>query len=562
MKLTVKSNNIKNLLQNEYGNFHLVKNTDNLSIAYQTDKNYDLNSNDYGNSIVTIDLPDNIFVANEATVSEYPIQFNTHDTNQNYRILDKYVFNNSDITDFSTSSRILVSENDPLWEFVQPLPKAFHNQRNPDTGALELLYYKDYGTSSFNYNDILLHYPELSASVYTKSYIKNYAYNSKNKNFQLLSLSGEISAPTKYIDDNIFEISGNSIHKTLDSDIKAPEKDIKDFTQYGDYIFNLSQETFFRNEYTKTTNKIDPQTGRYIIPGNTEIFQFINDQVTYYPKSHYNQYPELSADMRFRINNRIENTNFDFFNRKMVFGFEDNNGYLNVFVKDQTSPTVDQKWQWPVSGLAYQYTDGIPANYMIEMSDGLGATSGKYLTDFNFKMKNMYNADFDLITDEQRTISAVRNYHQIGLTQDYLWTSYKVIRDYDYSESPAISNFNSERYYTQYSPEQRFSLDRNKYIIDPIQNYEFIETIKGFFKFSGYNKHKSNIFSITINNAGINSLSGDFELRDNDNNLVTYMSNDEVKSTLKDLIETELKKIIEQIKPGYTELWKIEWKGK
>ncbi|HPM74282.1 MAG TPA: hypothetical protein PLA71_01005 [Saccharofermentans sp.] len=567
MLLTIESDKISTPLSgHSLRKYLFTENRDKLSICFPSSYRVVLNDNgDTSNTIITIDLPKGQYNSSFAEVEEWTPSANYRDPNQStFRVLEKFVFEGDDISSDFVSADIIVDKSDALWEIVQPLPKGFHYQRD-ENGDLIFIYYRDKYGVDMTYGELSSSFPELTAASHKDALIKNYAIADSSKAFQLLTLSGETTGSIQEDFERLCYYSTSGTVQGEDGqhiwtvEEHAPENGVRNFIQYGNYIFKLSQETFKRNQHTVNTNTLAQSGDEYLIPPSSESFQFENDIVTYYPESRYSEYPDLSATMRISPNNRMENTNFDFFRRQVCFGiYDDFLEEVKVFVKSRTD-AIDEKHVWPVSSLVYQYVDGIPGNYMIQyQDDDPGATSGRYLTDYNFKLKNFYDTEFDTPTDEQRALAAARNYLNLGNSQGYIWLSYKVARDYDYVGEPR-SEFDSPRYFGTYSPEDTYSLDRSDFVIDPTQKFEFVESVNGFYKYSGFNKHKSNIFSIRINNYGMDSISGDFTLIDNDGSEVVRLTEVEVKQKLKSLVEDQFREMIDKIKPGHTELWKIIW---
>lgn len=94
-------------------------------------------------------------------------------------------------------------------------------------------------------------------------------------------------------------------------------------------------------------------------------------------------------------------------------------------------------------------------------------------------------------------------------------------------------------------PEQITLLDDNDATGPIFNNYEFIERIKGVNRIGMDKLHKSNIFSIEINNSKLNE------------NIIDLTLRQRVQKSVINVIKEIIKKII----PAHTKLWKIDWTG-
>jgi len=81
-----------------------------------------------------------------------------------------------------------------------------------------------------------------------------------------------------------------------------------------------------------------------------------------------------------------------------------------------------------------------------------------------------------------------------------------------------------------------------------ISNFEFIDRIKQINRFRNVGLHKSNIFSISIKDSGLNES-------------IQNTYDEATKLQLQSGINNLIRGMIKNIVPAHTQLWKIEWKG-
>jgi len=153
-----------------------------------------------------------------------------------------------------------------------------------------------------------------------------------------------------------------------------------------------------------------------------------------------------------------------------------------------------------------------------------------------FKLKNMYNFDWntDLLsadtfipgsgvsgsltgfvpdsTIQDTSLAGVRRYNKIGKDESTFWLSY---------------NYNK-------SLEENFS-----------DVYENVELVKGLIKLQPPKDHKSNIFSISVKNSGLNN----------------QITDPIVKHDIQQVIKSSILEVIEKLSPCSTQLWKIVFDG-
>jgi hypothetical protein len=227
---------------------------------------------------------------------------------------------------------------------------------------------------------------------------------------------------------------------------------------------------------------------------------------------------EVSGDIRnlvsgtpyYGIDNAYLFTLTDGFSGEIVGRTED--GVLDLKVLD-TGRTP----------LAYRQSAGtfgaLPFAYMLEQSleneDYIDETSGVMYVN-PFLLKNMYDTDWRTRVSQVLSgeLLGLRSYQSVGKSQDMIWTSYK---------------YKDRRYLTN----------------APWFDYEFVERIAGLHKLQTVGGHKSNIYSIKINNSGLNERITDTELRDR----------------IQTMVEKSIRNAVIRITPSHTQLWKVMWTG-
>lgn len=436
--------------------------------------------------------------------------------------------------------------------------------------------------------------------------IRNYTMGPGNKQIQLLCLSGQSITGTvdSFVDLAVYafpqsgilttDLSNTSANVMVSGiyDIKyfnrkySIDKDydvevnmegpsgatapIIDFEQIGDYVFNLTRESYIGQRYklnadggclTGYTNMWHgiPLSGDWLEP-NHQI-------VTYYPAT----VPSLTTE----VNLEVDNTNFNYHRDPMVLGLSAENGDIIVFVKDSNSDVLDDNFIWPTNQLGYVHTEPLPFAYILEQNLNYNVenlqplnngtiTGNMYVNPF--KLKNEYDYDWETLlsgnghftyhsTDTKYDLlNGIRNYLKIGKTQSNLWLNYKYIKDYDYEPIPELAvsgvyndygdmqDLNDDKTNLSYSALAGY---RDQFIRDPLQRYDCIEVVKGLYKAKAYDLKKSNVFSVQIVNSGLNQK----------------ITNDADRQRIQAVVESEIRTMIEKISPVHTELWKIIWKG-
>ena len=331
--------------------------------------------------------------------------------------------------------------------------------------------------------------------------------------------SPTVSADSTIYNMGLFEreysVNNPAIYSNgTDIEVRATDADIIDTIQFGDYCFNLTENTSEGTKYTLNEHVSSYYTEPHVV-------------VTYTPNT-----SGSSIDL---IINKI---NFNITNENLIYGMLSGSNLI-VYVKDLSANEVYSVPNRPGS-LPMNYLLEQPLNYNSKFArEGFvyGMTSGVnnylYTPDISgnnayspyanelqeniiyvnpFKLKNMYNNNWQ--TEINRTdlsLNGLRSYKACGNTQNTIWLSYNYVRE-DYSV---------------------------------LQRYELVERVRGLYKYKGFDGHKSNIYSIRINNSGLNQS----------------MTDETVKKKLREIIEQTLLNVVKKIAPAHTQLLKIEYTG-
>lgn len=362
-----------------------------------------------------------------------------------------------------------------------------------------------------------IHGSILSGSITPNTFVKSDMY--------ILGLKGVIltnpiiSADSTIYNIGLFEreysVNNPDIYSNgSDLEVRATDADIIDTIQFGDFCFNLSNNTSEGTRYTLAENT----SSYYTEP---------HEVVTYTPGT--------SGDSIDLIINKI---NFNITDENLVYGLISGDNII-LYVKDNTNYEVYSIPNRPGS---------LPFNYLLEQPllynskfarEGLvygvlSGITGIAYTPFNssnilyspyaddvqeniiymnpFRLKNMYNNNWQIeINRSDNSLSGMRNYTACGNTQNTIWLSYNYVRE-------------------QYNV---------------LQLYELVERIRGLYKYKGFEGHKSNIYSIRINNSGLNQS----------------MTNDTVKTKLREIIEQTVLNVVKKIAPAHTQLLDIQYTG-
>ena len=310
-------------------------------------------------------------------------------------------------------------------------------------------------------------------------------------------------------------------------DMKPTESDIIDAVQFGDYAFLLTNATTMGTQYNRTT-KYDTD--------DTTWFREPHRIVTYVAGTSGDEIDIVCSGMTFNIVAESPDIVFGYLAGSTVY----------LYVKDLSGSVLDST---TVYSLSAGIPGNLPFNYLLEQPlryplsfarDGIVygeiATSVVYTLSASltgtqflyspyadddsenkmyvnpFKLKNMYDNNWESrINHDSHNLDGARDYLKVGKTQETLWLSYKY-----YTETPTI-----------------------------VQDFQLVERVKGLYKYRPVEGHKSNIYSIRINNSGLNSL----------------LTDEDLKTTLRDIIEETVMTAVKKIAPATTQLWQIIWSG-
>ena len=342
----------------------------------------------------------------------------------------------------------------------------------------------------------------------------------------------------------------------VDLEVKPTESDIMDMIQFGNYAFNLTNETSIGNKYDMLTT---PTIGNQWYFQNQSFDSYIED--VYYQEPHelaiYPSTGDLSgqladgSDTLSGVSDIINKISFNLTQETpdIVYGYVSGSETI-LFVKDQQTNSnvvyslsgglrnslpfaylMEQPLMYSINfgraGIVYGEMSGVvPFAFTPLISGGVEQTLySPYANeeeDFEiyynpFKLKNMYNYNWNVEYDRaEMLLIGARDYLKVGNTQETLWLSYKYYREE----------------------------------VTEVQEFELIERVGGLYKYRGFEGHKSNIYSIRIQNSGLNE-----DLNNSPEQL-------EIQNNLREIIEDTVRNVVKKIAPASTQLWKIEWQGR
>lgn len=349
-----------------------------------------------------------------------------------------------------------------------------------------------------------------------------------------LATSPTLTADSTMYMEGFFERQYSVNHPNLVSNgynlyVKPTDSDVNDVIQYGDYAFNLTNATTMGTQYAST---VQPVTADWQLDKH--------ELVTYVPGT-------TSAEIQHIIN-RI-NFNITPESPDIVYGML-SGSTLIMYVPDVLTrgTTVYSLSSGLIDSLPFNYILEQPLNYSLNFGSvntaygGLvsgSVTSGDalyfvysvnatlpspyvYSPDTNapqdniiyynpFKCKNMYNYNWNTEVTLPDILYGARNYNHIGRTQNQMWLSYNY-----YREDPSI-----------------------------VDDFELVERIYGLYKFTPYDGHKSNVYSIRIYNSGLNE----------------GITDTSVRGEIQNIVEKAMLKSIKKISPAGTQLWMLDWSG-
>ncbi len=222
-----------------------------------------------------------------------------------------------------------------------------------------------------------------------------------------------------------------------------------------------------------------------------------------------------------------------------LYGVEIGSGNINVFVNDASvaSPTAYYK--------DYKNDASAILDYLFT------PTKNIYNNDWEVDLED-FHSDYNHTTSSEKRIKTIRRYSQIGENNSSMWLKYRVFSAgmstlYNMDEAELKTSPTGEKLVSQKMVDIVPSVGLNINNTTTYYNlyeYEMVERIYGVNKFIYDGGHKSNIFSIEIENSGIKAL----------------VEDDRTK--LKPVIIESVKKFIKKITPVNTQIWKVSFTGK
>lgn len=315
----------------------------------------------------------------------------------------------------------------------------------------------------------------------------------------------------------------------VDLQMQATDADIVGTIQFGDYAFLMTNETTLGTKYSVNSDRGEPDDQWYREP---------HAVVTYTPGTSGDSIDLVITYLPFNITPESPD---------IAYGYI-SGSTLILYVKNVSGTVLEANTVYSISG---GIPNSLPFTYLLEQPldesvsfardaivyGGLsGATTFAYtpyalLTGNNdlyspyaneteetkmyvnpFKLKNMYDNNWQTEIEHAREVLlGARDYLKVGKTQETMWLSYKYL-----TETANIT-----------------------------RDYSYVERVRGLYKYRPIDGHKSNIYSIRINNSGLNEL----------------LTDEDMKYELRKIIESTVATAVKKIAPINTQLWKIMWTG-
>lgn len=314
------------------------------------------------------------------------------------------------------------------------------------------------------------------------------------------------------------------------STCSTPLEPLISITQFANSEFALTESTVVAPTYDGTSDQ--HSIGTYTIGSDEKSYAVVNNTINTIDK------------MSIITNN------------SSVFGYS-YNSVEYVFVKDSSVSNQEDFLVYSLSTSApdisknYIMENRLTAlpipdytlwgalnnnNYQVYVQSDVDGTDG-YLTcyrkgditneddlSYNFTpAKNIYDNNWSLQLDNNQ-LDAIREYTKIGNSNGSLYLKYRV-----------------------YSGASDASIVTDSYGTVSLYEYEMIERVNGLYKFRSDDGHKSNVFSIRIENSGIKHL--------------VDPTNVKYNQELKELLHNSVKKFVQKLIPANTQLWKIQFTG-
>lgn len=234
----------------------------------------------------------------------------------------------------------------------------------------------------------------------------------------------------------------------------------------------------------------------------------------------------------------------------------------SVIESDITSGKTTFMPLYNLSGVKFNYIEEFPLNgftYGFDNSDSL--SSYNYVFADTINCKNQYDNNYSLSayitsTSDVYNVSGYltnsRIYDNIGSCGDILYMTYRNNAHYNMFET----DITSTGVYFGITPTSSFAStgaiaelkvsDSITLSTDVIHKYDNVETIGSINRIENSSGHRSNLYSINIQNANVNTSNLTDERKDN------------IKKTINNLIEN----MVKNITPVNTQLFNIYWNGK
>jgi hypothetical protein len=232
--------------------------------------------------------------------------------------------------------------------------------------------------------------------------------------------------------------------------------------------------------------------------------------------------------------------------------YEDLENAVAVYNKPALSsdgtPIIDQDYMFGLSaerallsGVEFAHASEIPLDIVY-----LDFDNGRMYMD-SFAMHNEQDYKYDVDATISETVSAAENsvnlyntrqYSRIGTNETVIWASYTVGKNYAnenaISPHPIPESDQTVVEMVEVTPTTGGAFD-----------YEYIEHLYGVNRSNIKTGHKSNIFSVEINNSNLNEA----------------IEDDDLRASVHRIVERAIREFEEKVAPVHTKLWKIIWKG-
>jgi len=209
--------------------------------------------------------------------------------------------------------------------------------------------------------------------------------------------------------------------------------------------------------------------------------------------------------------------------------------------------------KWLLSGIAYNWLAEIPCDHQSYYSDfengilSLNAGSMKNMYDPRWNVSGSVSADYTGPSGiaVSASLDNCRFYTNLRVNNETLWATYTFGDQYRLSaQTTVLSGIGcaaESNIYPTALPMSAF----NSTPATSAYGYEHLERIAGFNRITPTQLHKSNLFSIRINNSGINEG-------------LAVSARTNIQTSITNIIENIISKII----PAHTQMFKVFFTGK